>query len=199
MLQLTFLGANATVTGSRYLLESGHGRVLVDCGLFQGYKPLRLRNWAPFPIEPDTIDAVVLTHAHLDHSGYLPRLVRFGFRGPVWCTSATGSLCRILLPDSGRLLEEEASYANRKGTSKHHPAQPLYSESDALAALKQLRSVKYDEYFEVVPGMRVRLRSQGHILGATAVTVDNDGQHIVFSGDIGRYNDPVMQDRKSVV
>lgn len=193
MFQLTFLGANATVTGSRYLVETGQGRLLVDCGLFQGYKPLRLRNWAAFPVEPDSIDAVVLTHAHLDHSGYLPRLVRSGFRGPVWCTSATRSLCRILLPDSGRLLEEEASYANRKGTSKHHPAQPLYSEADALASLKRLRGVEYDEYFEPVPGMRVRLRSQGHILGAAAVTVESDGRRIVFSGDIGRSSDPVMR------
>ncbi|HEU0306243.1 MAG TPA: MBL fold metallo-hydrolase [Lysobacter sp.] len=193
MFQLTFLGANATVTGSRYLVETGQGRLLVDCGLFQGYKPLRLRNWAPFPVEPESIDAIVLTHAHLDHSGYLPRLVRSDFRGPVWCTSATRSLCRILLPDSGRLLEEEASYANRKGTSKHHPAQPLYSEADALASLKRLRGVEYDEYFEPVPGMRVRLRSQGHILGAAAVTVESGGRRIVFSGDIGRSGDPVMR------
>ena len=128
---LQFLGANATVTGSRHLVTAGSSRILVDCGLFQGYKPLRLRNWAEFPVDPASIDAVVLTHAHLDHSGYLPRLIRSGFRGRVWCTEATRSLCGILLPDSGRLLEEEAGYANRSGSSKHHPAVPLYSEAGA--------------------------------------------------------------------
>lgn len=192
MFQLTFLGANATVTGSRYLVETARSRVLVDCGLFQGYKPLRLRNWAPFPVAPESIDAVVLTHAHLDHSGYLPRLVRSGFRGRIWCTSATRSLCRILLADSGRLLEEEAEYCNRKGTSKHHPAEPLYSEAEALVSMKRFRDVGYDEYFEPVPGMRVRLRNQGHILGAAAVTVESEGRRIVFSGDIGRFGDPLM-------
>lgn len=129
--RLTFLGANAKVTGARYLLEAGSARILVDCGLFQGYKSLRLRNWAPFPVDPGSIDAVILTHAHLDHSGYLPRLVRSGFAGRVWCTEATRSLCGILLPDSGRLLEEEAEHSNRKGVSKHHPADPLYTEADA--------------------------------------------------------------------
>lgn len=192
MFQLTFLGANATVTGSRHLVETSRSRVLIDCGLFQGYKPLRLRNWAPFPVAPDSIDALVLTHAHLDHSGYLPRLVREGFRGPIWCTSATRSLCRILLADSARLLGEEAEYANRKGTSKHHPAEPLYSEADALAALKRFREVGYDEYFEPVPGVRARLRSQGHILGAAAVTVESEDRRVVFSGDIGRFGDPLM-------
>lgn len=193
MFQLTFLGANATVTGSRYLLETSRSRVLVDCGLFQGYKPLRLRNWAPFPVAPESIDAVVLTHAHLDHSGYLPRLVREGFRGPIWCTSATRSLCRILLADSARLLEEEADYANRKGSSKHHPAEPLYTEAEASASLKQFRDVGYDEYFEPVPDMRARLRSQGHILGAAAVSVEHAGRRIVFSGDVGRSGDPLMR------
>ncbi|WP_309261126.1 MBL fold metallo-hydrolase [Lysobacter arvi] len=192
MFQLTFLGANATVTGSRYLLETGRSRVLVDCGLFQGYKPLRLRNWAPFPVAPESIDAIVLTHAHLDHSGYIPRLVRSGFRGSVWCTPATRSLCRILLADSGRLLEEEAEYANRKGTSKHHPALPLYSEADAIACLKRFRTVDFDESFEPVPDMRVRFRRQGHILGAAAVTAEAEGRRIVFSGDVGRYGDPLM-------
>ena len=192
MFQLTFLGANATVTGSRYLLETARSRVLIDCGLFQGYKPLRLRNWAPFPVAPESIDAVVLTHAHLDHSGYIPRLVRSGFRGSVWCTPATRSLSRILLADSGRLLEEEADYANRKGSSKHHPALALYSEADAIACLKRFRTVEFDEYFEPVPDMRVRFRKQGHILGAAAVTAEVDGRRIVFSGDVGRYNDPLM-------
>jgi len=189
---LTFLGANATVTGSRYLIEADGAKVLVDCGLFQGYKTLRLRNWAPFPVDPASIDAVVLTHAHLDHSGYLPRLIRSGFRGRVWCTDATRSLCRILLPDSGRLLEEEADFANRKGSSRHHPAEPLYRESDALESLHYLQGMPFDQAFEPVPGLRTRLRMQGHILGAAAVTCEFEGARITFSGDLGRPNDPVM-------
>ena len=189
---IQFLGANATVTGSRYLIEAGEYRILVDCGLFQGYKPLRLRNWAPFPVDPASIDAVVLTHAHLDHSGYLPRLVRSGFKGRVWSTHATKSLCGILLPDSGRLLEEEAGYANRAGTSKHHPAEPLYTEHDASQSLRQLRGVPFDETFEPVPGVRASLRLQGHILGAAAATFEYQGMRITFSGDIGRPRDPVM-------
>ncbi|KAF1710743.1 MBL fold metallo-hydrolase RNA specificity domain-containing protein [Pseudoxanthomonas sacheonensis] len=190
--RVQFLGANGTVTGSRYLVEAGGRRILVDCGLFQGYKPLRLRNWAPFPVDPASIDAVVLTHAHLDHSGYLPRLVRSGFNGAVWCTQATGSLCGILLPDSGRLLEEEAGYANRAGTSKHHPAEPLYSEQDANRSLRQLRGVAFEEVFEPVPGVKASLRLQGHILGAAAVTLECQGKRITFSGDLGRPHDPVM-------
>ena len=189
---LQFLGANATVTGSRYLVEAGRFRILVDCGLFQGYKPLRLRNWAPFPIDPAAIDAVILTHAHLDHSGYLPRLMRLGFKGRVWCTHATKGLCGILLPDSGRLLEEEAGYANRAGTSKHHPAEPLYSEHDASQSLRQVHGVFFDEAFEPVPGVRASMRLQGHILGAAAVTLEYQGVRITFSGDIGRPHDPVM-------
>ena len=190
--RLHFLGANATVTGSRYLVEAGGRRILVDCGLFQGYKALRLRNWAPFPVDPASIDAVVLTHAHLDHSGYLPRLARSGFTGQVWCSHATRSLCGIMLPDSGRLLEEEAGYANRKGTSKHHPAQPLYDEVDANNSLRLLKGVDFGESFEPVPGVRASLRMQGHILGAAAVTLEYQDTRITFSGDLGRPNDPVM-------
>lgn len=190
--RVQFLGANGTVTGSRYLAEADGRRILIDCGLFQGYKPLRLRNWAPFPVDPASIDAVILTHAHLDHSGYLPRLVRSGFKGQVWCTHATSSLCGILLPDSGRLLEEEAGYANRAGTSRHHPAEPLYSEQDANRSLRQLRGVPFKETFEPVPGVEASLRHQGHILGAAAVTLEYRGIRITFSGDIGRPHDPVM-------
>lgn len=190
--RLTFLGANATVTGSRYLVETGHARLLVDCGLFQGYKALRLRNWAPFPVAPDSIDAVILTHAHLDHAGYLPRLIREGFRGPVWCTDATRALCNILLPDSGRLLEEEAGYANRVGSSRHHPALPLYTEREARLSLERLRAVPFDQPFTPAPGVRALLRGQGHILGAAAVTLDHGGTRITFSGDIGRPQDPIM-------
>ena len=191
--RLTFLGANATVTGSRYLVQAGPARVLVDCGLLQGYKPLRLRNWAPFPVEPSSIDAVVLTHAHLDHSGYLPRFIQAGFRGRIWCTSATRDLCRILLPDSGRLLEEEAGYANRKGSSKHHPAQPLYTEDAAKRSLDRLHAVAFDEPFEPVPGLATRLRPAGHILGAASVEMAFGGHRITFSGDLGRPQDPVMR------
>ncbi len=190
--RVQFLGANGTVTGSRYLVEAGDRRILVDCGLFQGYKPLRLRNWAPFPVDPKSIDAVILTHAHLDHSGYLPRLVRSGFSGPAWCTQATSSLCGILLPDSGRLLEEEAGYANRTGTSKHHPAEPLYSEEDANRSLRQLRGVAFNRTFEPAPGIKASLHLQGHILGAAAVTLEYQGRRITFSGDLGRPHDPVM-------
>jgi metallo-beta-lactamase family protein len=189
---LQFLGANATVTGSRHLVTAGSSRILVDCGLFQGYKPLRLRNWAEFPVDPASIDAVVLTHAHLDHSGYLPRLIRSGFRGRVWCTEATRSLCGILLPDSGRLLEEEAGYANRKGSSKHHPAEPLYGEVDARAALRLLQGVGFEQAFEPAPGISATFRMQGHILGAAAVTLEFEGRRLTFSGDLGRPDDPVM-------
>lgn len=190
--RLTFLGANGTVTGSRHLVETGSARVLVDCGLFQGYKPLRLRNWAPFPVPAQSIDAVVLTHAHLDHAGYLPRLMREGFRGPVWCTAATRALCGILLPDSGRLLEEEAAYANRVGSSKHHPAQPLYREADAQRCLELLRAVPLEQEFAAADGVKAMLRSQGHILGAAAATLEHGGVRVTFSGDVGRPRDAVM-------
>lgn len=189
---VTFLGANATVTGSRHLVQAGDTRILVDCGLFQGYKTLRLRNWAPFPVDARSIDAVVLTHAHLDHSGYLPRLMRQGFRGRVWCTRATRSLCKILLPDSGRLQEEEAGFAERKGSSRHHPAEPLYTEADALRSLELLHGVDLDHEFEPAPGVRAVFRQQGHILGAASVGVAYDGHRITFSGDIGRPHDPMM-------
>lgn len=192
-MQLQFLGATDTVTGSKYLLKHQESSLLVDCGLFQGYKPLRLRNWAPFPVDPASIDAVVLTHAHLDHSGYLPRLIKTGFSGPVFCTPATRDLCHILLPDSGHLLEEEAGYANRKGSSKHHPAQPLYTEEDARRSLHALHPVEFDKRFEPVAGLVTRFRPQGHILGAAAVEMEFQGRRITFSGDVGRPRDPVMR------
>lgn len=190
--RLTFLGATGTVTGSKYLIEANGRRILVDCGLFQGYKPLRLRNWAEFPVDPSSIDAIVLTHAHLDHSGYLPRLAAQGFKGTVWATRATRALCGILLPDSGRLLEEDASHANRNGYSKHHPAEPLYDEAQAKQALRLIRPATWERSFELVPGLRARLRPQGHILGAAAVTLEHAATRITFSGDIGRNHDPVM-------
>lgn len=192
-MQLSFFGATGTVTGSRYLLEHRGRRVLVDCGLFQGLKQLRLRNRDPLPVPASTIDAVVLTHAHLDHSGYIPRLVRLGFRGRVLCTPATAELCGLLLPDSGRLLEEEAEHANRHGYTRHEPALPLYTEEDAAAALERFRPRDFDDLFEVLPGVRVRLRPAGHLLGAASARVEWDGGSLLLSGDLGRDNDLLMR------
>ncbi|HEX5685080.1 MAG TPA: MBL fold metallo-hydrolase [Ideonella sp.] len=192
-MRLTFLGATGTVTGSKYLLEHEGRRMLVDCGLFQGLKQLRLRNWDDFPVRPSDIDAIVLTHAHLDHSGFIPRLVQAGFRGPVYCSAATRDLCGLLLPDSGRLLEEEAEYANRHGFSKHRPALPLYGEQEAIAALERFSPRRFGEGFEPIPGVRVVLRRAGHLLGAASVRVEWDLRSILFSGDLGRTNDLLMQ------
>ena len=190
--RLGFFGAAGTVTGSRYVLEAAGHRLLIDCGLFQGIKQLRLRNWAPPPIDPGTIDAVVLTHAHIDHSGYLPRLMTEGFRGPIFCTPATLELCRILLPDSGRLQEEDARFANKHGFSKHHPALPLYTQDDADAVLEQFRAVDAHKLFEPVTGITAEFRHAGHILGAAFARVTCEGISITFSGDIGRSNDVLM-------
>ncbi len=190
---LTFLGATGTVTGSRFLLEAGGRRLLVDCGLYQGEKHLRERNWAPFPIDPASIDAVVLTHAHVDHCGYLPKIVRDGFAGPVYATAGTLGLAEIVLPDAGRLQEEEAEYANRRGYSRHRPALPLYTEDDALLALRCLRGVAYGDTFEAVPGVAVTFRSAGHILGSASVVLDVEGgRRVVCSGDLGRPNHPLL-------
>lgn len=191
-MQLSFFGATQTVTGSRYLLEHNARRVLVDCGLFQGYKHLRLKNWARLPFDPATLDAVLLTHAHLDHSGYLPRLMRLGFRGPIYATRATMDLCRILLPDSGHLQEEQAEFANRHGFSKHSPALPLYTERDADECLKRLREITFGEAFEPVTGMRVQYSRAGHLPGAASIRVEAAGTSVLFSGDIGRPSDPLM-------
>jgi len=188
---IRFLGATGTVTGSKYLVSSGSAALLVDCGLFQGYKQLRLRNWAPLPVNAAAIEAVVLTHAHIDHSGYLPLLARNGFKGKIHCSEATLDLCRILLPDSGRLQEEEAEYANRKSFSRHKPALPLYTEEDAKRALKLLSPVDFGRDFDVA-GLRARLVPAGHILGASLVTLSNGVRTLAFSGDLGRPDDPVM-------
>src|SRR5688572_19560188 len=174
-MRLSFFGATQTVTGSRYLLTAETGRLLVDCGLFQGYKHLRSKNWARLPFAPATLDAVLLTHAHLDHSGYLPRLVQQGFRGTIYATRATIDLCRILLPDSGHLQEEQAEFANRHGFSKHSPALPLYTEHDANECLKRFRAVAFDEVFEPVSGMRVQYGRAGHLPGAGSIRVESAG------------------------
>jgi len=194
MTRLTFLGAAGTVTGSKYLLEHDGLRLLVDCGLFQGLKALRLRNWDHLPVDPRSIDAVLLTHAHLDHSGYLPALVRDGFRGAVWCTPPTLALCRLLLPDSGHLQEEDAAYANRKGFSKHHPALPLYTEADAERALERFRTARFGQELPLGGGASARFTHAGHILGASSVHVSIGGTSILFSGDLGRYDDLLMRD-----
>ncbi len=191
-MQLQFLGATDTVTGSKYLLRHGKTHLLVDCGLFQGYKQLRLRNWSPLPIEPAQIDAVILTHAHIDHSGYLPLLARQGFRGKVFCSPATLDLCNILLPDCGYLLEEEAEYLNRHKKSKHSPALPLYTQADAQRCLKLFEPIRYHQAWQPAEGLSATLAPSGHMPGASFVRLDNGLRSILFSGDIGRPNDLVL-------
>lgn len=191
---IEFLGATGTVTGSRFLVETPRSRVLVDCGLFQGLKELRRRNWKAFPRDPASIDAVVLTHAHVDHCGYLPALVRQGFRGRVFATEDTVGLCGIVLPDAAHIQEEEAAYANRKGFSKHEPALPLYTAADAAAALDCLVPVPFGQATEVSDGVRALFTPAGHILGSAIVTLEaaDCGTRITFSGDLGRPAHPLL-------
>lgn len=191
------------MTGSKFVLEAGGTRVMVDCGLFQGLKQLRLRNWDALPINPASISRVVLTHAHIDHTGYLPRLVRDGFAGPVHATTATADLLKIMLPDSGRLQEEDAEYANRKGFSKHRPALPLYTEQDAKAALKHVSPSKYDTTVQLSKLMAARFIPAGHILGSSFVAVEitekgGAPRKVLFSGDLGRYDQPILNDPSQV-
>ena len=193
-LRLSFLGGAGTVTGSKYLIESADHRLLIDCGLFQGFKALRLRNWDRFPVDPHRIDAVLLTHAHLDHTGYLPLLIKQGFAGPVFCSGSTAHFCEILLPDSGHLQEKDAEFANRHGFSKHKPALPLYTLKDALSALKQLKPIEFEQRLNLPGGGTASLRRAGHILGAASIQLDWNGTKVVFSGDLGRYNDATMVD-----
>jgi len=200
---LTFLGAAGTVTGSRYLIEAGGERLLVECGLFEGLKELRLRNWNPFPAPPASINWLLLTHAHLDHTGYIPRLIKEGFHGPILATSGTVDLARLLLPDSGHLQEEDAAYANKQGFSKHKPALPLYTYQDAVESLQHFRSVDESKPVEISEHFSCRLFPAGHILGARIIelTVRENGaaRKVLFSGDLGRerqllVREPVVPD-----
>jgi len=203
MTKITFYGGVGTVTGSKYLLEHNGKRILVDCGLFQGLRELRERNWHDPPFQPHEIDAVIITHAHIDHTGYLPRLVKLGFNGPVFTSKATGDLLKILLPDSGRLQEEDADYRNRHQLTRHAPALPLYDESDAKAALKLLRTVANDgTAIEVTDGIKASFLVAGHIMGASLVLVEmlspaeagTPNIRFLFSGDLGHYDQPIVKD-----
>ena len=197
-MQISFYGATGTVTGSKYLFDDGAAATLVDCGLFQGFKQLRLRNWQPLPLDPKRITSVVLTHAHIDHSGYLPLLVRNGFAGRVYCSKGTKDLCEILLPDAAHLQEEEARYANKRGISKHKPALPLFTMEDAQRALRHLHAVEFDEPVRLSETSTARFLPAGHILGAAMVMIESAGKQVLFSGDLGRPNDPVMRPPTSV-
>jgi metallo-beta-lactamase family protein len=203
MASITFLGAAGTVTGSKHLLEAGGLRILVDCGLFQGLKELRLRNWAPLPVGSSSIDAVVLTHAHLDHCGYLPRLVAGGFRGRIYCTPATRELCQLVLPDSAHLQEEDAKHANDYQYSKHRPALPLYTQIDAARALTQLQPVGYSRPVPLVEGAggavpTVEFINAGHLLGSAYARIRIGSATLLFGGDLGRYGRPVLPDPSPV-
>lgn len=192
-MRLNFFGAAGTVTGSRYLIERDGVRLLIDCGLFQGYKALRERNWSRLPFDPGSVDAVVLTHAHIDHSGFLPALSRQGFRGRIYCSEGTSELCRILLPDSAHLQEEDAKFANRHGASRHKPALPIYTSEDAMRCLQQFSAVPLDHEFQPARGFNVALRRAGHVLGAAFVRVESPGVSVTFTGDLGRQDDPVLR------
>lgn len=192
-MKVTFLGAAGTVTGSKYLIESNGKKVLIDCGLFQGWKQLRLRNWEKFPVDVGSIGAVLLTHAHIDHSGYLPCLWKQGYRGPIYASKGTKDLCELLLPDAGRLQEEDAEYANRKGYSKHNPALPLFTEEDARHVLELFRVVDFDSERTIFEGIAARWLPAGHIVGASSIYLTCDGRTVLFSGDLGRDEDLVMK------
>jgi metallo-beta-lactamase family protein len=197
MPKLTFLGAAGTVTGSKYLVEAGGKRLLVDCGLFQGLKELRLRNWDPLPEKPESFDWCVLTHAHLDHTGYLPRLVRDGFRGPIYADAATIELCNLLLPDSAHIMEEDAQNAQRGGYTKHNPALPLYTPAEVEPVLKAFHEIPRADAFTISPQFTVRPHDAGHILGSSSLelTITENGMKtvVLFSGDIGRYDQPILK------
>ncbi|HEX5354924.1 MAG TPA: MBL fold metallo-hydrolase [Aquabacterium sp.] len=191
-MRMTFFGATATVTGSKTLVEVGGLKLLVDCGMFQGFKTLRERNWAPLPFDPASLDAVLLTHAHIDHSGSLPLLTRQGFKGPIWSTAATADLAEVLLQDTAHLQEEEAYFRNRHGKTRHQPAEPLYTVKDVKACLKHFKRVASDGVIDLGQGVRVRFSPAGHILGAASIAIEYQGKTALFSGDLGRDDDLVM-------
>ena len=193
MMKISFFGATGTVTGSKHLVESAGKKVLIDCGLFQGFKQLRLRNWAPPPFDVKALDAVILTHAHIDHSGYLPLLTKYGFRGKVYCSAATRDLCGILLPDAAHLQEEQARFANKHSFSKHKPALPLFDADDAKRALGQMLGVAFHDEIKLGESISFRLVPNGHILGSACVVLKAGGRSAVFSGDLGRPSDPIMK------
>jgi metallo-beta-lactamase family protein len=190
--ELQFLGGAGTVTGSKYLLTFKHKKILVDCGLFQGVKSLRLKNWDDLPVKASEIDAVILTHAHIDHSGYIPRLINKGFRGKVFCTHATKDLCSILLPDAGYLAEEEAEYLNKRKKTKHEPALPLFTYEDAVNSLEYFVGVNFEEVHKIDDTLSFKFKYAGHILGAASVILNASGRTIGFSGDLGRLNDRIL-------
>ena len=195
---LTFLGAAGTVTGAKFLLEADGARVLLECGMFQGLRELRARNWQPPPFDARSLQAILLSHAHIDHSGYLPRVVREGFEGPIFCSPGTADLLNVMLPDAAHLQEEEAEFRNRTSRTKHQPALPLFTGEDAQRTLRRLRPVAFDERFLPAPGVEAVLRLSGHILGASIVQVRAGGRQLVYSGDLGRYDVPVMRDPEVV-
>ena len=197
-MNIAFLGATGTVTGSKYLVSFDDQTILIDCGLFQGYKELRLRNWKPLPFDPKKLDAVVLTHAHIDHSGYLPLLVKNGFNGPVYSTQGTKDLCGVLLPDSAHLQEEDAYHANQHQYSKHKPALPLYTVQDADNALKLFKSKAYHSVVPLNKDTHFQLIPAGHIIGASFVRIQHRGISLLFTGDLGRLHDPVMRSPTSI-
>lgn len=191
-MQITFLGAAQTVTGSKFLIQQSNKNIMVDCGLYQGLKQFRLRNWNKLPIDPAKLDSVILTHAHIDHSGYIPLLVKNGFEGEIFASKATVDLCSILLPDSGHLQEEEALFANRKHYSKHKPALPLYTQLDAINSLTHLHAVNFGQVIDLGQGIKAYLKPAGHILGAASVYVSYGDKQLLFSGDLGRQHDNIM-------
>ena len=191
-MDLQFIGATETVTGSKYLLTSGNNRILIDCGLFQGLKNLRERNWNPLPFMPSQINNVVLTHAHLDHSGYIPVLIKQGFKGKIYCSHGTRELCKILLPDSGFLQEEEANFANRHQLTNHKPALPLYTRKEAEDSLDYFHPIEFEQDQDLGGGLKFRLLHAGHILGASMIRMTDGKRTLVFTGDLGRPHDVMM-------
>ena len=191
-IQITFLGGAGTVTGSKHLVSTGTKNILIDCGLFQGLKELRLLNWEPLPVDPSTIDIVILTHAHLDHVGYLPRLVAQGFKGKIYCSAPTGAIAEVILLDSAKIQEEDAEMANSMGYAKHKPAKPLYTVKDAKNAIDKFYDVVCNRWINIDDNIRFRLNLIAHIMGASFVELEVNKKRLVFSGDIGRFDDPML-------